>query len=190
MTSRPLPHYIMERITATAGYEQIRRYSHDWNPESVWLGVDRDSRKTGIPIEGYRVRDTETGELVDRMVPEAPEAVAERAARAEARAAVYKEERRIADLADLEKAYALIQEHEQKRAEAVKTLSTKTISTVEEYDALSEEEKYILIAEVEKMHSASNIDGWGDEGAGYDQNIMVRSLFAAGWSRGHVTFIS
>lgn len=36
--------------------------------------------------------------------------------------------------------------------------------------------------EISNIHQETNIDGWGDEGAGYDYTKQARLLIEAGWT--------
>lgn len=51
--------------------------------------------------------------------------------------------------------------------------------------AMGAEEKQVrldkLADQVQAIHQKTNIDGYGDEGAGYDYEKQVRLLIEAGW---------
>lgn len=47
---------------------------------------------------------------------------------------------------------------------------------------MEEKERLVeLAAQVEDIHQETNIDGYGDEGAGYDYEKQVLLLMEAGW---------
>jgi hypothetical protein len=61
------------------------------------------------------------------------------------------------------------------------TLKTKTVDSVEALSTLSPMEQEILFNQIGNAHADSDIDGWGDEGAGYDMRVMAEKLIELGW---------
>jgi hypothetical protein len=50
------------------------------------------------------------------------------------------------------------------------------------WEDLDTEQVRALAAQVEDIHQETNIDGYGDEGAGYDYKLQVKLLLEAGWT--------
>lgn len=57
----------------------------------------------------------------------------------------------------------------------------RLITTPRQYASLNERTKNRLVDVLLAAHNNSNIDGYGDEGAGYDYDKQIRLLLAAGW---------
>jgi hypothetical protein len=72
-------------------------------------------------------------------------------------------------------------QEEVRDAEAVASLNQKTISSPKDLDALNQRERYLLQNAVADAYGDSDINGYGDEGAGYDTNVFIQNLLALGW---------
>lgn len=58
------------------------------------------------------------------------------------------------------------------------------ITTTEQFEALDAQERDDIAAGVLDAKDHANIDGFGDEGRGYDGQEMAKRLIADGWSYG------
>lgn len=56
------------------------------------------------------------------------------------------------------------------------------IKTTDEYAELSKREKEALVGSTVYAYTDTNIDGYGDEGEGYDGEVFVQNLLAMGWT--------
>lgn len=56
-----------------------------------------------------------------------------------------------------------------------------TVSTVDQFNQLNDMHKDFIIGDLAEAYRSTDIDGWGDEGAGYDLNKFVQNLINLGW---------
>jgi len=164
--------YRIQTLNATGQWEDTRARSN--YPQYLV------SRITSFPRpEDSRVWDTETDTLyiAPPIYIETEEQKAERAVR-----------RAAANLAD-EKYWAekdaenakLRAQWERETKEARESLEQKTLSTTEDFANLSEHEKALVTCDLQDAYSVANIDGYGDEGAGYNMDEFAANLIKLGW---------
>lgn len=149
----------------------------DW-PEGL------NDRAKRMVAKGHPEADVRVWDGLNRVVYIAPaphvftpEELAEKAKRAEehkAREAAYWEKYN----AELD-AQMVIYNAEQAAAEA--KVAQATVDSVEAFEALSHAEQGILIGGVVGAYLDTNIDGYGDEGAGYDGFEFAQNLLKLGW---------
>lgn len=65
-------------------------------------------------------------------------------------------------------------------SEAEQSLESKTVD-MDNYLSLNQHEKDVLINKTTEAYTSTNIDGYGDEGAGYDADKFVENLLRLGW---------
>lgn len=153
-----------------------------------WMSLDNRvalATRKGAIADDVRVWDhQENGVYVPEPVVELTDAQkAERAeierknailnaqyqAEAEAQLAAAQKESKIA----LEKYYAAV-------AAAEQALKSKTVDA-SSYSLLTEPERGVLIDLTVDAYRSTDIDGYGDEGAGYDSDKFVKNLLKLGW---------
>jgi hypothetical protein len=69
-----------------------------------------------------------------------------------------------------------------KQEAARQTLRTTTIQTVDQFNQLNRLQRDLLVDDVASAYADTNIDGYGDEGAGYDVEKFTQKLLAMGWT--------
>jgi hypothetical protein len=160
---------------------EYRRQSSSF-PENLVQRVNRMVEAGTVNADSVRVWDSVNNEVYVAPKPyvfteaELAEKATRKAAREEEKAqrAVEAEAERLA----LDEFLA---QEEVLSAEAAASLNQKTITNQEDLNALSERERRLLQNAVASAYGDSDIDGYGDEGAGYDTNVFIQSLLALGW---------
>jgi hypothetical protein len=160
---------------------EYRRQSSSF-PENLVQRVNRMVEAGTVNADSVRVWDSVNNEVY--VAPEpyvfTEAELAEKAARKaawevqEAQRAVEAEAERLA-------LNEFLAQEEVLSAEAAVSLNQKTITNQEDLNALSERERYLLQNAVADAYGDSDIDGYGDEGAGYDTNVFIQNLLALGW---------
>jgi hypothetical protein len=70
---------------------------------------------------------------------------------------------------------------EQKRKNARRNLTPKTLTTQKDFHALPQQEQDIITEDLQNAYADADIDGHGDEGAGYDMKKFTENLLKLGW---------
>ena len=164
--------YRIQTLNATGQWEDTRARSN--YPQSL------ASRIANFPRpQDSRVWDTETDTLyiAPPLYVETEEQKTERVARWEAAKLV--DQKYWADK-DAENA-KLRAQWKRETQEARESLEQKTLSTTEDFDNLSDHEKALVTCDLQDAHNATNIDGYGDEGEGYNMEEFAANLIRLGW---------
>ena len=70
---------------------------------------------------------------------------------------------------------------EQKRKNARRNLTPKTLTNQRDFRALPKQEQDIITEDLQNAYADTDIDGNGDEGAGYDMKKFTENLLKLGW---------
>ena len=172
--------YVIQAKTITGEWVNRKGGSSTF-PDGLQGRIDRLVAKSegAVRAENFRIWDTKKEEV---WIPEpihvpSPEQVAEREARKAERDREYAIQRE-KDQAAAQVAY---DEYLRLAAIARESVSGKTVASVEDFNSLPDGEKDILWGDLSTAYSSTDIDGYGDEGAGYDITKFAENLLKLGW---------
>lgn len=170
--------YQVQRLNAVNVWEDIRGRRAMFGEDLVWR-IERDVAK-GARAEDFRIWDTETNQV---YIPTPPYVPTEEELRArEERQAKWKAERDAERAIEQEEARLRYEQYKVEEAVAAESLATRNIHSVEDFLSLPEMERGLLVSAVADAYSSTDIDGYGDEGSGYDVDLFIQKLLQAGWT--------
>lgn len=76
---------------------------------------------------------------------------------------------------------ALLKQFQEQETKNRANLQNKTLATINDFETLNHEEQTIIAGDIEKAYYDTALDGYGDEGAGYDSTQFTKNLIKLGW---------
>ena len=177
MTTRKPNRFQLQTENISAKWENLRGYSSTF-PGRLEHKMSR-LIANGMLEKNVRIWDNQLNTIhVPEPIYIEPE---EKRLAREARQAEYRLKEEAAEAIRQAEAKREYEEYTRKREEANASLKTKTVEGLEALTQLPAEERDILETELSMAYSRTNIDGYGDEGAGYDISEFAENLIKLGW---------